>query len=132
VFYILLFSVAFGITDGIKEGYKLEHVQYERWHQFDKADKYNRAWHKWQFASNVSGVALGFTIALDSNGDWLRTGLRTLLAGALFYNIREVSMNLTRDRGAFAKSTHNFSGLRELDFLRLPVLIIAVLINLIY
>ncbi|HES60268.1 MAG TPA: hypothetical protein ENO18_07540 [Caldithrix sp.] len=134
--YIIITSLIFSVSDGIREGSRLQWHYDELHNNFISADQHNRAWHKWQFISNVSAVSLGFTIALDSYNEdkinWINVCFKTFLSGAIFYNVRDIAMNITRNREPFAAATHNYSGLKQFDFLKIPLLILSITINYLY
>jgi hypothetical protein len=134
--YIIITSLTFALSDGIKEGHKLEFHYKELNGNYFEADQHNRLWHKWQFVSHTQGLALGFSIALnsfdDDKIDWLNVTLKSFLSGAIFYNVRDIAMNITRYRQPFASATHNYSGLSQFDFLKIPILITAIILNYIY
>lgn len=130
--YYITNSLIFGAIDGTKEGMKLED-KYRELSDDPTSLKYNRAWHNWQFLSSVSGVALGFNIALysyDGKVNWLKTVLSSFLSGIIFYNTREIFMNITRGRDIFAPADQNISGVEQLRFFRIPLTILAVALNL--
>jgi hypothetical protein len=131
--YYIANSFIYGAIDGTKEGMKLED-KYRELSNDPSSLEYNRAWHRWQFLSSVSGVALGFNIALYSYDDgkvnWLKTALSSFLSGIIFYNTREIFMNLTRGQDIFAHADQNISGVEQLRFFRIPLTILAIALNL--
>jgi hypothetical protein len=131
-FYYITNSFIYGAIDGTKEGMKLED-KYREIRKDPSSAEYNRAWHRWQFLSNVSAVGLGFNIALysyEGEVNWLKAALSTLLSGIIFYNTREIFMNVTRGRDLFAPPVLNSSGVEKIRFLRIPIMIVAVGLNL--
>ena len=130
--YYITNSFIFGAFDGTKEGMKLEDKS-RGIRKDPTGEKYNRAWHRWQFLSSVSGVALGFNIALysyDGKVNWFKAALSSFLSGVIFYNTREIFMNVTRGRDMFAPADSNVSGVEQLRFFRIPLTILAVALNL--
>jgi len=131
--YYITNAFVFGALDGTKEGMKLE----DKYREIDgdpSSIQYNRAWHRYQFLSNVSSVGLGFNIALYSYNDgevnWLKAALSTILSGVIFYNTREIFMNVTRGRNLFSPPVLDSSGLDQLRFLRIPIILVAVGLNM--
>jgi len=131
--YYITNAFVFGALDGTKEGMKLED-KYREIRRDPSSGKYNRAWHRYQFLSNVSSVGLGFNIALYSYNDgevnWLKAALSTILSGVIFYNTREIFMNVTRGRNLFSPPVLDSSGLDQLRFLRIPIILVAVGLNM--
>lgn len=131
--YYITNAFIFGAFDGTKEGMKLED-KYREIKRDPSSVKYNRAWHRYQFLANASSIGLGFNIALysydDGKVDWLKAALSTLLSGVIFYNTREIFMNVTRGRDVFAPPVLNTSGMEKVRFLRIPVILVAVGLNL--
>jgi hypothetical protein len=131
--YYVTNAFIFGALDGTKEGMKLED-KYREVRRDPSAIKYNRAWHRYQFLANTSSVGLGFNIALYSYNDgeinWLKAALSTLLSGVIFYNTREMFMNVTRGRNVFGPPVLDNSGLEQLRFLRIPIVLVAVGLNM--
>ncbi|RPI71128.1 MAG: hypothetical protein EHM47_10915 [Ignavibacteriales bacterium] len=131
--YYITNAFIFGALDGTKEGMKLED-KYREIRRDPSSAKYNRAWHKYQFLSNASAIGLGFNIALYSYDEgeinWLKAALSTLLSGVIFYNTREIFMNVTRGRGVFDPPVLHNSGWEKVRFLRIPLILVAVGLNL--
>ena len=131
--YYVANAFVFGALDGTKEGMKLED-KYRGIRRDPSSEKYNNAWHRYQFLSNISSVGLGFNIALYSYDDgkinWLKAALSTLLSGVIFYNTREIFMNVTRGRDLFAPPVVDHSGMEQLRFFRIPLIIVAAGLNL--
>ncbi|OGU72374.1 MAG: hypothetical protein A2V93_02135 [Ignavibacteria bacterium RBG_16_34_14] len=131
--YYVTSAFVFGALDGTKEGMKLED-KYRGIRRDPSSEKYNNAWHRYQFLSNISSVGLGFNIALYSYDDgkinWLKAALSTLLSGVIFYNTREMFMNVTRGRDLFAPPVVDHSGMDQLRFFRIPIILVAVGLNM--
>ncbi len=131
--YYITNAFIFGALDGTKEGMKLED-KYREVRRDPSALKYNRAWHRYQFLANASSVGLGFNIALyaynDGEVNWLKAALSTFLSGVIFYNTREMFMNVTRGRNIFGPPVQDNSGLDQLRTLRIPIILLAVGLNM--
>jgi len=83
-------------------------------------------WHTTQWYERATGFAMAMSIPLHTGFDLKQTLADSFLSGVLFWNIYDGVLNVKRGQGFYYSSQTTPSSFRHFDFLKIPLLIIAL------
>ena len=121
-------AILYSITAGYTEGLRMQESSMTN--DPDTQWRINSLWHKTALLERGLGISLGITIALHSKFKWKKMLAGILLSGAIYWNLFDGTINLTTGRPFYYISDSTPAITERFGSLKIPVLLAAVLIEI--